>query len=215
VSIDIITTVIEPAETYDLVSLSDVKTELGITGTTDDAWLSSVIERASAAAAQYCNRVFAAETVKDEFWPQRDGYPWIIPGGIAPLQLTRWPVSAVDSVLENSVALSAPSDYRVDAAPGRLIRIGGEGYPRKWPAWPISVQYIAGFATIPYDIQDAVVRMVKSRWFQRKRDPLLRQEDIPGVYSATYWVDASSSSGAITPDISDLLDNYRSPVVTT
>ncbi|MCL8385565.1 phage head-tail connector protein [Xanthobacter aminoxidans] len=210
-ALDIITTIVMPASTADLVTLDDVKTELEITGTAADAWLNKVISRASAAAAQYCNRTLVQEVVKDEFWAGRDGYPWVLPGGVAPLQLTRWPVTAVDSVLENGVVLSDPADYRRQPGTGHLIRLDGNSWPRKWPALPIVVQYTAGYSPIPDDLQDAVIRMVKARWFLRQRDPLLRQEETPGVYSATYWV-STGADGAITPDVSDLLDNYRVPV---
>lgn len=38
-----------------------------------------------------------------------------------------------------------------------------------------------------------------------------KQEDVPGVYSASYWV-STGGEGAMTPDVADLLDNYRVPV---
>lgn len=209
--VTVLTTVVEPAAVPDLVTLADVKTELDLTGSSSDAWLAKVIRRASAAASGYCNRVFPLETVRDEFWPQRDGYPWLIPGGVAPLQLSRWPVGSITSVTENDVALSEPADYRLRVREGQLERLGADGYPRAWPAFRVVVEYAAGFAEIPDDVQDAVIRMVKARWFMRQRDPLLRQEEVPGVYSASYWV-STGTGGAITPDVSDLLDNYRVPV---
>lgn len=208
----VITTVITAADSKDLVSLSDVKTELGLSGSADDAWLAAAISRASAAAAQYCNREFVSETVKDEFWPERDPYPFQVPGGLAPLQLTRWPVSEVATVTEAEQDMTDGTDFRADLKVGQLIRLDGSLYPTSWLPRPILVQYTAGFSTIPADVQDAVIRMVKARWFTRQRDPLLRQEDVPGVYSASYWVATGSEGGAITPDVADLLDNYRVPV---
>lgn len=210
-SVEVITTVVEAATDRKLVSVVDVKTELNITTNTDDEWLGKVIDRASAAASQYCNRVFQVERVRDDFWPQRDGYPWIIPGGLAPLQLSRWPVTEVYEVVENAVTLTDVTDYRRRDAEGQLLRLDSTAYPKKWPAFAISAEYSAGYATIPPDIQDAVIRMVKNRWFLRKRDPLLKQEDVPGVYSASYWV-STGGEGAMTPDVADLLDNYRVPV---
>lgn len=210
-SVEIITTVVTAATDRKLVSVADVKTELGITGTADDTWLGTVVDRASAAASQYCNRVFQVERVRDEFWPQRDGYPWIIPGGLAPLQLSRWPVTDMHEVVENAVTLVSGTDYRRRDADGQLLRLDSTAYPKKWPAFAISAEYSAGYADIPFDIQDAVIRMVKSRWFLRTRDPMLKQEDVPGVHSASYWV-ATGGEGAMTPDVVDLLDNYRVPV---
>ncbi|MDQ0305331.1 phage head-tail connector protein [Ancylobacter polymorphus] len=208
----LITTVMTAASDYKLVSVADVKTELGITGTTDDTWLGNVVDRASEAAAQYCNRVFQAETVRDEFWPERDSYPFQLPGGLAPLQLSRWPVKALTLVTEGDQTLTeAASNFRLDKEMGQITRLDGSAYPTAWLPRPIKVEYSAGYDTIPFDIQDAVIRMVKSRWFLRKRDPLLKQEDVPGVHSASYWV-STGGEGAMTPDVADLLDNYRVPI---
>lgn len=87
-----ITSIIEAADSYDLVSLCDVKGDLGITTTTDDAYLQRRITELSSAAQQYMNRTLQMETVRDQFWPQRDPYPWQLPGGAMPLQLSRWPI---------------------------------------------------------------------------------------------------------------------------
>lgn len=207
----VVTTVTAPASDRKLVALADVKTELGITGTTDDTWLTGVISRASAAAVQYCNREFVSEAIKDEFWPERDAYPYQVPGGLAPLQLSRWPATAVASVVEIDQVLVDGSDYRSDLAAGQLYRLDGSLYPTAWLPRPIKVEYTAGYTSVPFDVQDAVIRMVKARWFMRARDPLLKQEDVPGVYSAAYWV-STGGEGAITPDVADLLDNYRVPL---
>lgn len=207
-----ITTIVTPAPCFDLVTLDVVKDELGISTDTENHWMRAAIARASAAIAQYCNRTLVAEVLRDEFWPTRDSYPYIVPGGLSPLQLSRWPVISVTVVTENGISLADGVDYRTDLAKGQLQRLDGNGYPKKWPAFPLKVEYTAGFFSIPPDIQDAACRMVRARYFARKRDPLLRSETIPGVYSADYWVTAGKD-GAMTPDVTDLLDNYRVPVV--
>jgi hypothetical protein len=88
-----ITSIIEAADDYDLVTLQDVKDDLGITVTTDDAYLERRITELSAVAQHYMNRTLQMETVRDQFWPQRDPYPWQLPGGVMPLQLSRWPIA--------------------------------------------------------------------------------------------------------------------------
>ena len=87
-----ITSIIEAALDYDLVDLQTVKDDLGLTTTTDDAYLQRRIDELSAAARKYMNRTIQAETVRDAFWPERDPYPWQLPGGFMPLQLSRWPI---------------------------------------------------------------------------------------------------------------------------
>jgi hypothetical protein len=137
-----------------------------------------------------------------------------IPGGMAPLQLTRWPVIEINSVTENSIALIDETDFRADKVRGQLTRLDGSGYPRSWPAVAIAVEYKGGYDDIPADIQDAALRMIRARWLGRNRDPLLRQESIPGVRDVTYWVPSSDSNGNMPPDVANILDNYRVPVVT-
>lgn len=206
----LITTVVTAAKTYDLTDLKTVKLELGIDGSADDAFLAMAITAASTAAANYCNRVFPVETVLDEFWPQRDPYPPVIPGGVDPLQLSRWPIvsQGVASVAENSIALVDGTDYRVNYPVGQLVRLNQVGYPRQWPALPLAVQYAAGFAIIPAEVVQGVIALVRLRWFARKRDPMLRSQNVEGIYQAQYWISAMSP-GNIPPEIAGALDPYR------
>lgn len=214
-----LSTVVTPADTYDLTTLDVVKGLLGITGDTQDAYLQSLISAASAGAAQYCDRVFPAETVLDEVWPAVDAYPYQVPGGVAPLQLSRWPLGTINSVVISTdptsipTTLTAGTDFRIDAKNGQLIRLDFSGYPCGWAPSYIAVNYVGGYATIPADVADAACRMVRSRYFANMRDPMLRSENIVGVYEAQYWIAMNASSGNLTPDIADLLDNYRTPVI--
>jgi hypothetical protein len=208
----LITTVVTAAASYDLTTLAIVKDELSITNKTSDAILQRYLTSSSAAAAQYCNRVFPAETITDEFWAQTDRWPRIVPGHFQTLQLSRWPVVSVSSVTENGNALVEDTDFRINAKNGQLVRLTVDGYPRPWPAWPLAVTYQGGFATIPVDVADAVIRMVKARWDGRGRDPFLMERNIPGVIEQRWWV-SSGPTGNMPPDVTDLLDNYRVPVI--
>lgn len=209
-----ITTVQTPAtgDATNLIDLATVKSALSITNTENDAFLKKLIGFASTAIGQYCNRVFPVETILDQFWPQRDTYPYQVPGGIAPLQLSRWPLVDVASVTENDIDLVEDTDFRVDAERGLLVRLDGNGYPAYWPAYKVEVTYDAGYKDIPGDVQDAALRLVSARWMAKGRDPFTRSVDIPGVRSVQYWV-PDTPTGNMTPDVQDLLDNYRVPVI--
>jgi hypothetical protein len=209
----ILTTVITPALSYDLTTLAVVKDELRVTDAASDTFISRQIAWASAAATSYCDRVFQVETIKDEFWAPRDFYPGLLDGRPDILQLTRWPAVTITNVTEDGVALVVTTDYRIDLEHGQLLRVDANAYPRPWPAVAIAVQYTAGYATIPVDVADAVVRMVKTRWFARERDPMLRGESIPGVRDVQYWVPTGDDAGSMSPDVVDLLDGYRVPVI--
>lgn len=208
-----ITTVVTPASDTTLTTLAIMKDELGITDTLSDAKLTRYIAEASAAAQQYCNRIFAVETIKDEFWPTRDAYPTMIPGGEEPLMLSRWPLVAVSSVIEDTTTLTVDVDYRVDLAKGQLVRLDSVGYPKRWPAYHLTVQYTAGFNPIPSDVAGKIVRMVTGRYYASGRDPALMSENIPGVREYRVWVPTGSDAGNMPPDVVDVLNNYRTPVV--
>lgn len=216
-TIQTITTVTTPAASQDLTTLDLVKAELGVGDTASDTLLSSWIARASAAVTQYCNRVFPVETLRDDVLPERDPYPWQVPGVFAPLQLARRPVLASPAVTVSVAgeALDPATDFLVDAAAGQIVRLGTDGRPRAWACEPTSITYRAGFDPIPADVQDACIRLVWGRWWLRKRgDPLMRAEDLPGVRKVEWWVDTSPGANAAMPqDVLDLLDNYRVPVV--
>ncbi len=104
------------------------------------------------------------------------------------------------------------TDFRIDYTNGQLMRLDTNGYPRHWPVYPIAVVYVGGFATIPSDVADAVIRMVRGRWNARGRDPMTRQISIPGVIEQQFWVPTGSEGGNLSPDVSDILDNYRVPL---
>lgn len=212
-SVRVITTVVTPAGSYDLTSRTNVKAELSITDTASDSIIDRYITSASAAISQYCNRVFPVETVKDEFWPEREFYAYQIPGTVPSMQLTRWPTGTVTSITENGNILVGGTDFRIDPANGSLIRLDGMLYPTKWCAWPIVAIYAGGFAATPADVEDAAIRMVKARYLAKGRDPLLKQESIPGVREYQLWVATGSDAGNMPPDVADILDNYRVPVV--
>jgi len=209
----IVSTVTTPAASRNLVSLSTVKADLGITVSTYDTQLASLIARASAAIEQACNRVFTRETLRDEVWPDREAFPYQVPGGIAPLQLSRFPIVSVASVTENGDALTVDTDYVVNAAMGTMLRLGADAWPKSWPTWKLIVTYEAGFATIPADIEDAASRLVKRRYYASRRDETLKREVVPGVLEREWWIASGGDAGNLTPDIADILDNYRVPVV--
>ena len=204
---------VTPPASYDLTSLTTVKSELGVSGSQSDAQLKRYISAASIAAEQFCNRDFVVEAVQDAFWPQRDAYPVSIPGGVSPLQLSRWPLVSLGAVVENAVTLTIGTDFIADMAKGQLSRLDLSAFPKPWAALPITVSYSAGYATIPPDIEDAVIRMIRNRWFARNRDPMAREINIPGVLEQQFWVATGTDAGNMTPDVVDILENYRVPVI--
>ena len=208
---EVITTVTIAANSYDLTDLATVKVELGISGTAQDAQLDHYITAASLAAAQYCNRVFPAETVQDRFDLT---FPRMRYGGDGKLQLSRWPVISVTSITENGVVLVAETDYRLDAANGTLWRLSPTtGNVTSWGTTPVLAVYQAGYASIPADLEDAAIRMIRTRWFAKDRDPMARSVNVVGVLEQQFWVPTGTDAGNMTVDVADILNNYRAPVL--
>lgn len=208
----IITTVATAATSTDLTTLAAVKAELDIqTGGQDDI-LKRYIASASAAVAQHCNRVFPVESLVDRFVPVSDSSRGLLVGPRGPLQLSRWPIVDVTSVTEDGSALAEDSDFIGVERPGQLIRLDGDR-AKSWSNTEIEVTYSAGYATIPSDLEDAVIRMVTKRYSAKGRDPNLKQQNIPGVLEQSWWIATGSQAGNMTPDIVDILEAYRVPVV--
>lgn len=84
-----------PVGAYDLTDLATVHDELNIpiTDTSNDGFLQRAITQASSVIANFCNRVFPIESVQDQIFIQQDAYPYQTPGGVYPLQLSRWPLA--------------------------------------------------------------------------------------------------------------------------
>jgi hypothetical protein len=208
----LITTVTTAASSYDLTTLANVKTELGLSDGSQDATLKRYIAYASAAAAQYCNRKFQVETIEDQIWPASQLTP--VAATFETLQLSRWPEVSIVSFTEDGTALVEGTDYVIEKDVGQAIRLDAQsGRRRRWNATPKVVQYTAGYSAIPSEVEDAVIRMVTRRFRAKGRDPNLRQQNIPGVLEQSWWIATGSDSGNLTPDIVDLLDNYRAPVI--
>lgn len=209
----IITTVVDQASSYDLTTLINVKAELSIaaTTTTSDAVLRRYITSASSAAINYCNRAFVVETIQDQFLSK--GATRLLSDHPSILQLSRWPISELTSVVVDGTTLVEDTDFLTDVTNGQLTKIDSDGNRRNWCGQSITVIYDGGFDTIPSDVEDAVIRMATKRYLAKGRDATLKQRDIPGVISESFWISTGADSGNMTPDISDVLDNYRTPIL--
>jgi hypothetical protein len=75
------------------------------------------------------------------------------------------------------------------------------------------VTYSAGYDPMDPPIVDAALRMVNARRLARGRDPYLREENIPGVLERQFWIPTGNDVGNMPPDVSDILNNYRVPVI--
>jgi hypothetical protein len=201
-------TVIAEAESKNLTVLETVKTELGITGSENDVKLSDLICTASDIITDYCKRQFAEETVSEVFLPERG---WRTGECVDCLVLARNPVSDIISVTDNSSALVA-TDFDLDADTGILYRVAGGSHYVWNMIGQIEVVYTGGYALLdglPRSIERAAVLLVKDMFSAQGRDPRVKSESTPGIYTVDYWVGSVGPAGELPPDITALLGPYR------
>lgn len=139
-------TVVQAAATYDLTDIATVKDELSIAAseTTKDAWLSRAISQQSSVIANYCRRVFHAEHLLEATLPVNRGLYGGALSNSDVLQLQRWPIVAITSLVENGSEIVAGTDYSADLASGQALRLSS-GCARPWALAPLTVSYIAGY----------------------------------------------------------------------
>lgn len=198
------------AASYALTDLATVKRALDIDAgnTDDDTYLTESIDRASAAIAAYCDRVFAAETVTERIWLTKCRQT---------INLRRYPNVSITAITEDDVALTEDEDFLIDDEKGQLHRLS-DGDPDLWAAcvW-IVITYQAGF-DLPDDIDDAIedacIRLVRMAYSAQGRDALLKADEVEGIGRQEFWIGSTAGSGAELPDeVRILLDPFRNLVI--
>jgi hypothetical protein len=133
---------------YDLMTLDEAKTFMGIHDTLKDDQIALWITMSSMTIAEMCNRVFAYERVR-EIWYCNASHS---------LYLTRWPVKAADieSVSENGLPTD-PTAYEIEELKGHLLK------PTGWVT-PIEIIYSGGYHLpdeAPADLKRACALLVQ------------------------------------------------------
>lgn len=212
-----VVTVTTPAAFPDLTDLLNVLADLELNATTSaqKVNLRKQIRQCSKAIESYCNRTFAVQTYTENFYPDYDSRFDNV------LMLSQCPIITVTSITEDGVALVNGTDFIIDSGSGCVNRVYN-GIPFAWflGGFPwgsletkvVTAVYQAGYGVIPEDLQDAVHRMIRGRRFAQGRDPMLRQENIPGVAEYQYWIASAGESGNFTPDVEEIISKYRMPL---
>ena len=221
-SADVITSIVTPAASYNLVTLAQVKLELGIPSndTTDDQYLNQKITSISALVSKYCNRPFVTETYQDIYLPDRGIEPFHSIGRFRPLQLTNWPVQSISSIVvapgptsASNETLTEGVDFVLNNRPGQVIRYSETtGLPCSWQPYPTTIVYVAGYATIPADLVDQLLALIAGKYQTKGINPMTKRTNQPGgIGEIEYWV-PNSPQGAFPPSVQEVLDLYRVPV---
>jgi hypothetical protein len=159
---DIWVKVLQPADSYALLTLDELKTILNIppANTAEDAQLQLWIDQYSDVVATMCNRVFAYEQVA-ETW-RGDSPPLDTPR----LFLSHYPVADADiTAVESPIgSVLDPASYEVENASGK-IRIQG--------AWsePVTVTYSGGYQlpdAAPPALKQATILLIQAARMQAR-----------------------------------------------
>jgi hypothetical protein len=172
---DIWVKVLTPAESYDILTLDELKTllSLSLTDTSEDAQLQMWITQYSDIVATMCNRVFAYEEVQ-ETW-RGDTMPFDCPR----LFLSHYPVLDEDIQSVESprgTVILDPSVYELENRSGKM-RIQG--------AWsePVTVTYSGGYV-LPDDAPPAL-KQATALLIQGAREQRM-QAAVAGIKSITH-----------------------------
>ncbi len=191
-----------PATETKLISLAEIKQDLGIIDTASDVKLGDLIKAATTRIQNICGRVnFGSATVLETIYDR--------PGHCRPIWLKHWLVTAINSVSEGGTVLSA-AEYQIEDG-RKLWRMNGS-HRISWGYGPVVVNYAGGYnlpTSCPDDLKRICANLIREVWFSLQRDPLVKSEEIPGVMSQSYWIgDIAGRSGGLSDSDYAVLANY-------
>lgn len=140
----------------DLTTVAKVKTYGGITVSTDDALLATLVTAASLAVENYLGRTILSAS-----------YVAVMDGnGASLLPLPQYPITAISYVKINGLAQKVTSSFADGGYSfrGRSVYFPGEGNVFKCGLGNVEVSYTAGFSTVPTDIDQAVCEVVMTNY---------------------------------------------------
>lgn len=198
-------TIVTPATESDLVTASRVKTELSISGSSEDPKIEDLIAEASALIAAYCGRdTFGAETLLQT---ERLTAP------AECIVLARDLAVSITTVEVDGEALTA-DQYELDGS--LLYRLDDDARIAWCPA-KVEITFTAGYnltTAAPVALSRAALDLVVGMYRGAGRDTTVRQEMVEGVGSTSYFdVRAGAGTLPLSADRLRALDRYRLVVV--
>ena len=195
-----------------LVSLSDMKDYLGITGATYDTFLTQQITLISETIETYCRRKFEQATWTQTFhFDDYNSY-------LSQLVLFHFPIISITSIVEGDYTYTA-DDYRLQKPMGILTRTNNSKFFEQ--ADEVEVTFVAGYASIPEPIRAVVFSLVEERYNKKISGVNLnfgsdvQSISIPGTVSVQFDYSLQSNErstgfGSILGTQVNVLDAYRS-----
>jgi hypothetical protein len=168
-------------------------------GVVDTTLIESIIDAVSGECVRFCNLARAVAGPVPTFGLEVVRATWLGAGmdrGSILVLPWRAPVTAVSSVVEDGTSLALNTDFRLVGG-GMLERMADDTLVC-WSTGKIVVSWTAGWslpAEVPAELEGQVIEQVKMKYLATDRDPALRSENTPDIWSGSYAVAGGDSIG--------------------
>lgn len=221
-----ITSISSPPPTTQLTTLGNAKLDLAVSMSEDDAYITFLITRASSIITGWIGRAIGQQTVVQTFRQTYGAYlynPYPPAYGaqpqdgnrVSPLILAFRPVISITSITEDGgSALTQGTDFEVQSASGLVWRLAS-GVRQQWSGSSTVVTYQSGYVlpsdtgtrTMPADIEDVALGLVRSAYFSRGQDPSIILEVTDNVGRTGYK--GATAPMALDEGMRQILTSYR------
>lgn len=192
-----------------LCTLADVKTALNVTSSDKDTLISALIVAASRWIEGHCQRTFASTSYTEVFSPGRDGR--ILRSGTV-VRPRQYPIISVTSLHESSVrtfdatSLLPATDYAIGQG-SLTVELLDDGTTIALQGGQRTVQliYVAGYATIPGDLQRAAVMLAVHLYHKADRQKQNVASESLGGVTVSYL------NETMPKEAQAIVDRYRRP----
>lgn len=168
------------------ITLAEARQWLNLTDASEDDLLLDLIDAASTAVENYCNRPLASATVTEDYTGT----------GTALLFLRRTPVTAVLQVILAGLPVECSFDsISIRRADGGIFAHGSR----------VTVTYTGGWDPVPGDIKMATRYTLQAMRNAQAMDPNLMGDSLGGAFSGGY---SEAGPGAVPRAARNLLNNY-------
>jgi hypothetical protein len=189
----------------DLTTLANAKAWLGLTDTSQDAIVSNLITAISSAILNFTGRtILTPVTALGEV---RDGK------NTNALFTREYPIDSLTSLYIDGALIPQSTGYSPSYTGGAGWLINSEanaikliGYKFTKGVGNVTINYQAGYATVPSDMEMATWIAIKAAFDQRRVADNLNSESIPGVWSGSYVPSASRTM--LPKQVMDALRSY-------
>ena len=181
-----------------LTTATKVQAALRI-GAVDTTLIESTIDAVSGECARFCNLARAVAGSVPTFGLEVVRATWLatdMDRGSVLILPWRTPIATVDSVVEDGTTLALNTDFRLVGG-GMLERMTDDA-PVSWSPGKIVVSWTTGWslpAEVPAELEGQVIEQVKMKYLATDRDPALRSENTPDIWSGSYAVAGGDSIG--------------------